>query len=215
MPRIKSGKIPKRESVHLTEEEKRMVAENHNLIMSYAIENKLEVNTNILDYKQTIYSNEDWYGVLAWGLCYAVKTFNPEKGNFSSYAYAVMKNEVKNAKRYYRKHNPIIGGNLQAMEEQRDTNKTGTAGLADELFYEKYLGTVDAFEGAEIRAILEKHYKRMGKYENLCRNVLETGALISDESKKMGVSRQAGQQQYTHKFLEPLRAELQEAYKIN
>ena len=63
----------------LTEEQKEFVAKNHDLIYAYA-------------YKKNI-SIDEYYDVLAIGLCKAAMTFDKNKGEFSTLAYRCMENE--------------------------------------------------------------------------------------------------------------------------
>lgn len=66
----------------LTPDQRDMVADNHNLI--YGVLNK---------HNRCI---EDWYGCAAVGLCRAAQSYDPGRGfTFSSYAYAVMLNEIR------------------------------------------------------------------------------------------------------------------------
>ena len=66
----------------LTEEQKRLAEDNHNLIYGFANKKNLDV--------------EEYYGVLAIGLCKAARIFDSSKGyQFSTVAYTCMGNEVK------------------------------------------------------------------------------------------------------------------------
>lgn len=66
----------------LTPDQRDMVADNHNLI--YGVLNKHNLCI------------EDWYGCAAVGLCRAAQSYDPGRGfTFSSYAYAVMLNEIR------------------------------------------------------------------------------------------------------------------------
>ena len=64
----------------LTNEQKELVAENHNLIYGYAYKNGV-----LLD---------DYYDVLAIGLCKAAKHYDSSKGKFSTFAFKCMNNEM-------------------------------------------------------------------------------------------------------------------------
>lgn len=64
----------------LTNEQKELVTENHNLIYAYA-------------HKKDI-SLDEYYGILAIGLCKAAKAFDKSKGEFSTIAYRCMENEL-------------------------------------------------------------------------------------------------------------------------
>lgn len=73
------------DGIKLTDKQKEMVAQNHDLIYSYAHQNNLAL--------------DEYYDVLAIGLCNAAKAFDEDKGTFSTIAYTCMKNEVS---RYWR-----------------------------------------------------------------------------------------------------------------
>ena len=61
----------------LTEEQRKFVEDNHNLIYSFAKKNGLDL--------------EEYYGILAIGLCKAALSFDPDRGFlFSTYAYKSM-----------------------------------------------------------------------------------------------------------------------------
>lgn len=65
----------------LTLDQQRIVSENHNLI--YSLANKKNINL------------DEYYDVLAIGLCKAAIAFDDTKGKFSTLAYTVMLNEYK------------------------------------------------------------------------------------------------------------------------
>lgn len=65
----------------LTKAQQELVSKNHNLIYSFAQQKKLAL--------------DDYYDLLAIGLCKAAKIFDKNKGEFSSVAYECMYNEVK------------------------------------------------------------------------------------------------------------------------
>ena len=62
--------------IQITEEQRKLVEDNHNLIYSF-----------LQKYHLTI---DEYYGLAAIGLCKAGKTYNGEKSNFSTYAYKCM-----------------------------------------------------------------------------------------------------------------------------
>lgn len=65
----------------MTEEQKKLVEDNHNLIYSFIIDNHMEI--------------DDYYDIAAIGLCNAAMNYNPEKNaQFHTYAYKCMKYEV-------------------------------------------------------------------------------------------------------------------------
>lgn len=66
----------------LTKEQEVLVEDNHNLIYGYLHKNNLRF--------------DDYYDVAAIGLCCASLNYEPSKGEFSTYAYKCMSNEVGN-----------------------------------------------------------------------------------------------------------------------
>ena len=62
--------------ISLTKEQQDLVEENHNLIYGFAKKRNLDI--------------EEYYGILAIGLCKAAMIYNNEKGNFSTLAFTCM-----------------------------------------------------------------------------------------------------------------------------
>lgn len=73
--------INKNSKIHLTDDQRQLVAENHNLIYSFLHQHKLPVD-------------DDNYSLAAIGLCKAACCYNPEKGAFSTIAYYGMYSEI-------------------------------------------------------------------------------------------------------------------------
>ena len=69
----------------MTEYQKQLVTDNHNLIYRFLQKEKLNM--------------EDWYDLAAIGMCKAAKTFNEGTSKFSTYALKCMFNEVYSEKR--------------------------------------------------------------------------------------------------------------------
>lgn len=57
----------------LTDEQRQIVEDNHNLIYGYARDNNLDI--------------DDWYGLLSIELCESVMEHNPEKSKLSTFFY--------------------------------------------------------------------------------------------------------------------------------
>lgn len=69
----------------MTEQQQKIVEDNHNLIYSFLQKYHLPI--------------EDWYGWAAIGLCKAAMTFKDDVSSFSTYAYRCMFNAVMMEKR--------------------------------------------------------------------------------------------------------------------
>lgn len=70
--------MPKKKEVVLTDEQKKLVEENHNLIYWFIRKYNLSV--------------DEWYGDLACELCLSAVTYDKNKGMFSTYAHYRMWN---------------------------------------------------------------------------------------------------------------------------
>ena len=67
--------------IPLTKDQRQLAADNHKLIYGYAYKNDLDL--------------DEYYDILAIGLCLAAQGYDPTKGSaFSTYAYSAMTNEV-------------------------------------------------------------------------------------------------------------------------
>ena len=69
----------------MTDYQKQLVTDNHNLIYRFLQKEKLNM--------------EDWYDLAAIGMCKAAKTFNEGTSKFSTYAFKCMFNEVYSEKK--------------------------------------------------------------------------------------------------------------------
>lgn len=68
------------ETPRLTDQQRQLVADNHNLIYAYLHSKHLPV--------------DDFYDLAAVGLCRAALAYDPARGKFSTLAYKAMSNEV-------------------------------------------------------------------------------------------------------------------------
>ena len=82
----------------LTEEQKKLVEENHNLIYWFAKKYHVPI--------------EDYYDVLAQGLCMAAYHYDPSKCSFSTYAYLCMNTEMHVEYRKTLRKSEIPQGNI-------------------------------------------------------------------------------------------------------
>ena len=90
----------------MTEEQKDFITQNHNLIYSFLKYYKLP--------------EEEFYDLAAIGLCNSVKTgyYNKDLGNFSTYAYKCMLNEVNTARNKERRGKRIPREQIISLDEK-------------------------------------------------------------------------------------------------
>ena len=77
----------------LTEEQRNIVTKNHDLIYAFAHKKNISI--------------DEYYDVLAIGLCKAAKSFDNDKGEFSTFAYTCMNNELNECWRSLNKKSSI------------------------------------------------------------------------------------------------------------
>ena len=102
--------------IQITDEARRLIEENHNLIYSLLYKYHLDV--------------EEWYDLAAIGLCKAANTYNNGKSGFSTYAYKCMYTTIMIEKRKENAmrtipQNQIVYYENQVSEESKE-NDTST-----------------------------------------------------------------------------------------
>ena len=111
----------------LTDEQRRIVTENHNLIYSFLRDK------NQLAQELDTFLGEDCYSIVAIGLCKAAAMFDETRGySFSTFAYKVMNNEMLAVFRKYKAQKAIPQYLIQSYESiipAVDNDKTTIADL--------------------------------------------------------------------------------------
>lgn len=102
----------------LTKQQQDLVVRNHNMIYDFA-------------YKRNL-NYEEYYGILAIGLCYASQVFDSSKGKFATIAYKCMENELinywlRNNRKYCIPENAII-----PIDTTKDTDDIYLVNLKDD-----------------------------------------------------------------------------------
>ena len=98
--------------VFITDEQRKLVEVNHNLIYDFLFKHHLTI--------------EDWYDLAAIGLCKAVISWDSEKSQFSTYAYRLMLNEVLMEKRKNRKQSTIPEYKMVYYQDETENNDGDT-----------------------------------------------------------------------------------------
>lgn len=98
--------------MRMTDEQRKLVEENHNLIYGFLNKEELE--------------DDDYYDIVAIGLCKAAMNYNEKKGKFSTFAYKCMNTEVKIYYKYLNKktlipNNLVYSYDVSATDDVKET----------------------------------------------------------------------------------------------
>lgn len=119
----------------LTEEQKKLVEENHNLIYWFAKKYHVPI--------------EEYYDVLAQGLCMAAYHYDPSKCSFSTYAYLCMNTEMHVEYRKTLRKSEIPQGNIFHYENAWQlsdlipTNEKTENKVIDKMSYENLISLLN------------------------------------------------------------------------
>lgn len=131
----------------LNDEQRKLVADNHNLIYAFLHSNRLSI--------------EDYYDLAAIGICKAALAYDDTKSKFSTYAYKCMWNQVMIEKR---KQNAIMRADEQAVfyyEAMFDCNDESECSFLSLLPDWKQ----DVGKQAEIRHFIFELYSKLNEKE--------------------------------------------------
>lgn len=92
----------------LTIEQRKIIEENHDLIHKFAKIKRLPI--------------DEYYDVLAFGLCRAAKYYDEKKGQFISIAYCCMKSEVCNYQKKLNNKIIFIKKDIEKISSNADKN---------------------------------------------------------------------------------------------
>lgn len=98
----------------LNNEQQELIEVNHNLIYEFAKKKHLFI--------------DDYYDILAIGLCKAAMVFNPEKGEFSTIAFRCMENELNMQIRYENRMFRIPSDMLLSYDAPKDNDNAENNG---------------------------------------------------------------------------------------
>lgn len=145
----------------LTEEQQKLVAENHNLIYSFLHHYHFEI--------------EEFYDIAAIGLCRAAANFDASRGNaFSTYAYKAMYSQILLFKRQEKNKkaippHQIISYDSEVSNEEGDTSFFVNSIASKEnlekevvftVFFEDYVQSLKNEKDKKILELLEKGYSQ-------------------------------------------------------
>ena len=158
---------------HLTSTQQKMVEENHNLI--YGMAHKYKINL------------DEYYDVLAIGLCKAAMTFDETKGQFSTFAYVTMLNEYNAVLRHNKTYMVIPEQNLVSMNTRMASDDGDCVVEFGDMFPNNVDIEKDTAETDYIRFLCKKI---SNPQEQEVIKLLADGFTQSEIAERIGVSRQ-------------------------
>jgi RNA polymerase sigma factor (sigma-70 family) len=127
----------------MTDKQKKMVEENHNLIYAFLQKYHLPV--------------EEWYGMAAIGLCRAAMTFKENVSSFSTYAYRCMFTAVMQEKRKETHAKTIPNHMIFYYQTELNDSDGNTACFMD------FIPSIDDVEGDTIAKVIFEEFNEILK----------------------------------------------------
>ena len=169
----------------LTEEQKKLVEENHNLIYWFAKKYHVPI--------------EEYYDVLAQGLCMAAYHYDPSKCSFSTYAYLCMNTEMHVEYRKTLRKSEIPQGNIFHYENAWQlsdlipTNEKTENKVIDRISYENLISLLNDILNDKDKEVL---------------NYILNGLTMREIAKIEGTSHQA-----IHNRMKKIRDKVKKSYE--
>ena len=169
----------------LTEEQKKLVEENHNLIYWFAKKYHVPI--------------EEYYDVLAQGLCMAAYHYDPSKCSFSTYAYLCMNTEMHVEYRKTLRKSEIPQGNIFHYENAWQlsdlipTNEKTENKVIDRISYENLISLLNDISNDKDKEVL---------------NYILNGLTMREIAKIEGTSHQA-----IHNRMKKIREKVKKSYE--
>lgn len=161
---------PEMHIVSLTQDQKKLVEENHLLIYKYACQHKLFV--------------DEWYDILALALCKAAQRYAPERGQFSTFAYTCFNSAVYNERRREasRKRNVQIYSLIFSKPNASDADRK----------LEIQIGIEDAnLSRVDLQDLEARLLKRLSDREARTWKMRKSGLTLQEIAAHEGVTQQA------------------------
>lgn len=154
----------------LTREQQELVEKNHNLIYEFAKKKNLVI--------------DEYYGILAIGLCKAASVYDENRGKFSTIAYCCMNNVLKEHYRYISKQcaipeDKILSYDVQLSDEDIDGSYIDI--IADDCCVQDIVTN---------NIIAESFMDTLNDNEKIVARLLIDGMKQSEIASHMGCSRQ-------------------------
>lgn len=157
---------------HLTSVQQKLVEDNHNLIYGVAHKNKINL--------------DEYYDVLAIGLCKAAMQYDESKGQFSTFAYQTMLSEYLGVLRHNKIKSAVPENMIVSMNVKIDNESETPISLVD---------TIPSCDDTEtsitLKDYLEFLYSKLDRQQDKDIFMLLAGGMSQTEiAESFGVSRQ-------------------------
>ena len=153
----------------LTEQQKNLVEENHNLIYEFAHRHNLPI--------------ENYYGILAIGMCKAAKKFNGDSGAFSTLAFVCMKNTVLN----YWNHEVII---QKAISKDKIVSYDACDASSEEPYLNCIADNVSTSDIVISKMMYESFLDKLTEIEKIITQLLMEDVPQNQIAERLGYSKQ-------------------------
>lgn len=155
----------------LTEKQRVLAAENHNLIYAYAHKNNILI--------------DDYYDILAIGLCRAARSYDEKKGAFSTYVYRCLETELYNHWKSTKKKSVVpenLAVSYDSFKQYRDSDGQSSflESIEDSQSYNDMMYDIMCEEFAKMLTPKEKEVF----------SYLVTGFIQSDIARKLRCTKQ-------------------------
>lgn len=158
--------------IRLTRAQQRMVENNHNLI--YSLANRANIDIN------------EYYDILAIGLCEAALSYDESKGKFSTFAWIVMKNKYLNTIRRSTIDRVVPREIICSLDAEINIYDESCCSLYDLICDD----SVNVEDASILKSKLDFLYNKLSGYDKEIVTMLLKEISQSDIAKHFGVSKQ-------------------------
>lgn len=166
----------------LNKQQQLLVEQNHQLIFGFIQKKKLDI--------------DEYYDLLAISLCKAAKSYQSDKGMFSTWVYAIMENDLKQYWRHNTNSKTVPAEMIISCDTPLESDEDGKCTLLDILPDKK-------IEDEDFRMRYNDLLDKMNETEKTICQMLMNGAKGTDIIERLGITRR----KYQH-----IRARIKEKY---
>lgn len=155
----------------MTDKQRELAEQNHNLIYDFMRKRNLD--------------EEEYYGIVAIGLCKAATNYNHKKGEFSTLAYKCMDNEVAGHLKYINGKTKIPSDRIFSYNILLNEDES-------ESYIDIMLGSdFDTFKAAEKNIEYANFFKKLNDREKFIIKCFENGLNQTEIANGLNITQQA------------------------